>query len=179
MTDDDFVVWNSSEQASFIGWLPSKSKSSLCVACVRACVCACVRACVCTYSCRPLHGGLGNTSQASYVLVFSCVNLSVCVSHSWCVVETRSRQGSPQVGVAILPDYSLLHKAKARSCTKLLYQCRNILVGYHLYCCQHIQLYAGNWACSLVEESEDHQVCYPLGAFRWVFVCLWSPKHFT
>jgi len=74
------------------------------------------------------------------------------------VVETRSGQGSPQVGIAIPPEYSLHEKALGGA--KLLSQCRKISVGRRLRHCQHTKLYAGTWNVrSLVEESGDRRVC--------------------
>ena len=50
------------------------------------------------------------------------------------VVETRSGQGSPQVGIASSPEYFLHKKAHNRG-TKLLSQCRCIPVGCRLRDC--------------------------------------------
>ena len=87
------------------------------------------------------------------------------------VVETRSEQGSPQVGIAIPSEFSL-HK-KAHSSAKLLSQRRNVPVGCHLHHCRHTMLYAVTWnVCSLVEESGDHQVCRACGTILCMCVCV-------
>ena len=74
------------------------------------------------------------------------------------VVETRSGQGSPHVGVASSHEYPL-HKRVQRG-AKLLPQCRRIPVGCRLRHCQHNVLYVGTWNVrSLVKASGDHRVC--------------------
>jgi len=114
-------------------------------------VCVCVCVCVWACGCRPPRGGPGNASTTCCVLVvllvFSMADACDVANDSplACdrVVETRSRQGSPHVGVAILPEYSL-HK-RAQSCAKLSPQCRNVPVGRRLRHCRHTTLYAGTW----------------------------------
>ena len=87
------------------------------------------------------------------------------------VVETRSEQGSPQVGIAIPSEYSL-HK-KAHSSAKLLSQRRNVPVGCRLHHCRHTMLYAVTWNVrSLVEEFGDGQVCRACGTTLCVCDCV-------
>ena len=76
------------------------------------------------------------------------------------MVETRSGQGSPQVGVASPPEY-FLHKKAHKRVTKLSSQRRCIFVGRCLRHCRRALLYAGSWnVCSLVEVSGNRRICH-------------------
>ena len=75
------------------------------------------------------------------------------------MVETRSGQGSPQVGIASPPEY-FLHKMAHNRVTKLSSQHRCIPVGRRLRHYRRALLYAGSWNVrSLVEASGDRRIC--------------------
>ena len=74
------------------------------------------------------------------------------------VVETRSDQRSPHIGVASRHEYSLHERVPVG--VKLLPRHRYIPVGHRLLHCRCNVFYVGTWnVCLLVETSGDCEVC--------------------
>ena len=143
--------------------------------CMSVCVCMCMSVCIYMYVCMAVDLRVVGLETNCVLIMWWLVTVllwSVCsfmtdasdVANDSppvvdCVVETRSGQRSPQVGVASAPEY-FLHKKAHNRVTKLSFQRKCFPVGHRLRHCRRALLYAGSWNVhSLVKASGDCRIC--------------------